>query len=183
MSSLLSRMKKVAEVERKIVENGGEMTPEIEQSLDFSNLSLKKKVDAYAFLVENLREKSRYWDEKAALLKKYSRACEAAAKRIHERIKGNMLLEGVTELLGNDVRYKIQGTAFSLDINERELPEEFFITEIVKTVDREKIRQKILANEFVPGVRRVDNFALKTYANHASKKSVKKISKRGEKNV
>lgn len=175
--SLLSKIRQVNQVEKQIIENGGELTEEIERSLIFREMRLAEKVDAYAFVIENLKERAKYWEEKAALIKKYGKTCGAVVERMRGNLKAYMMLEDKPEILGKEIRFTLQNVPFAIDVNERELPAEFFREEVVRTVDKDKIRKAIMAGVEVPGAQKVESYSLRVYPNNSNK--LKKKSKKG----
>lgn len=172
--SLLSKIRQVNLVEKAIIENGGELTEELENSLIDTQEGLKGKADAYAFIMENLKERAKYWEEKAALLKKYGKTCAAVVERMRGNLKGYMILESISEIKGQEIRFTLQETPFAVHVEESELPEEYFKVEIVRTVDKDKIRKAMMAGVEVRGAWEIETYALRTYPNHSNKLKAKK---------
>ena len=157
-------------IENLIIENGGELTEELEKSLSNLELSVKEKVDGYSFIIESLKDRARYWDEKSALLKKYSKTCSSVVERLRGNLKNYMLLEDKSEICGNETRFKLQQTTYSLDYNESEIPEEFFKTEVIRSIDKEKIKTAIKDGLSIDGVVKIDSFSLRAYPNNSPQK-------------
>ncbi len=174
--SLIARIRQVNEVELQIIENGGELTTELEASLEFSELQVMEKVDAYAYMIENLKERARYWDEKAALLKKYSKTCLSVVDRLKGNLKAYMMLEDRKEIAGDDVRFTLASMAPTLQYDESLIPDAFYKTEVIRTLDKELIKNAIKDGHDVPGVTKVDVFSLRTYPMGTGKKTKKELA-------
>lgn len=167
--SLLSSINQVNAIEKQIIENGGEITEEMNQALVSAGFNIKQKIDGYAFVIEALGERGKYWNEKAALFKKYSKTCLAVVERLRGTLKYHMIEKDTKEIFGKEIRFKLQNANWALEVNEAEIPPEYFKEEIVRTVDKEKIREAIQAGQEVPGAKKVESYSLRVYPNHHAK--------------
>lgn len=164
--TLLENLKQAHEIETQIIEGGGEVTDEVAIALELNEVATAQKIDAYAFIMETLKERGKYWDEKAALVKKYSKACLNAAERLKGNLKNIMLLENKTNVEGNEVRFVLSPMAPTLKYNEAEIPAEYFKTVTTVVLDKDKIKKTIANGIEVPGVEKIDVFALRNYPNN-----------------
>lgn len=176
--SLISRIQLANKLEQKIIENAGEITEDVETMLQVNQNLIARKVDSYAFIMESLKDRARYWDEKAALISKYARTCSEVVTRLRANLKAVMVLENEKEIKGDDYRFVLAEMHYTLNIDEKELPDEYYKIEVTRSVDKEKIRQAIKEGVEIPGVNKVDVFSLRTYPNHSSPKPKKKAQRK-----
>jgi len=164
-TSLITSLRSLHEIEQTIIENGGDMTIDLIKSIEHLLSHIENKVDSSIFIMENMKERSKYWAEKSALTKKYAQNCEGIADKIKETVKAYMYLKEQSSLIGDDNRFALSKIASVLKIDESVLPPEFFKEEIVRSVDKAKIKEILNTGECIEGVTLIDNFALRTYPN------------------
>lgn len=152
----------------RIVETGGELTPDLEQALELSERDLAEKVDACAVVLERLDHEAAYWKDKAASYAKIGKACEAARERLRERIKGSLIMLGQQELVGQDVRFRLSPAKARLLIDETNLSSEWKIQVTTTEPDKERIRAMLDDGLEIPGARLEPGWSLRQYANRKS---------------
>lgn len=147
-----------------LMENGGELTPEIEKFLSELDLKTKAKVDGYALMIERMKLEQGFWKEQAEAASAIAKACEAVGKRIKGAILNTMGSEGIEEISGNLKRAVLTSTAGSLDITDAEaIPEEFKMKVTQTVIDTEKVRAALDAMEDVPGARIKGGLSIRFY--------------------
>lgn len=149
---------------QKIIENGGELTPELEKQLVINETNLACKVDNYVTFVERLEMEESYWRKKAAECDTIARGYSKANARLRDNIKNVLLASGKDEIKGNDYRYKLTASQPSLVIDdEKTIPKEFTVvkTEINKTLLKEVMK----AGADVPGAHLEPSVSLRAYRN------------------
>lgn len=152
-------------ITQKLVESGGELTPELEAMFDFNQVTLQTKVDNYAIIDERLALESDYWKAKADEMRKIAKGFESARKTLRDRLKDAMKAMGTDDLRGQDKRFKLSASKPALVIDESRLPKEF--TMVISSIvpDREKIQAAIADGFDVPGASLEPVTALRVYAN------------------
>lgn len=107
-------------LEEELYENGGELTPELEDALADNEESLRAKADGYCRIIRELQCHAQNCKDEAARLTEKSRRAEKAAARLKERILYNMNLFGWNRLEGEQVKFSIRSTK-SLDVDEERI--------------------------------------------------------------
>lgn len=152
------------EVTRMLTESGGELTPEIEQMLAVNETELAQKVDGYAAIMERLDSESDYWKAKAKEYTAIARSCDNARDSLKTRIKEAMNNLGVTELDGDDVRFKLTRVQEKLVIDDpKVIPAQFKMTVTEVVIDNARLREALTALEAVPGAHLEASSALRPY--------------------
>jgi len=174
--TLLSALTTLHELEQSIISNGGEITPQLENDLKNLQDGITNKIDSYAIIMEHLKQRAVFWNEKAALTKKYASTCNSIVERLKANIKTFMYLQDQHEIEGDEIRFKLSPAAPTLDIDEKILPDEYFKTEIVRTIDKDLVKAKLKEGVEIPGAKFIENYSLRNYPNHKVKNGKKLIT-------
>lgn len=152
---------------KALAESGGELTPELEQLVDFNQAALSTKLDRYAFIDEKLQAESNFWKAKADHYRQIARGCEAMRERLRANIKTGMQALEITELKGLESRYVLVNGGQKLVIDDPEQLPAAFIMQITSTaLDKEKITDALKAGFEVTGAKLETITALRAYENN-----------------
>lgn len=138
--------------EKELLENNGELTPELEQSLSVANICKQKKVDAYHAILERCKSAQLELKEKRdlidTLMKKYKRHEEYLKLNLKEA----MSISGTHELQGELVRFKLhtRGNKLVID-NEEVIPHTFFDKVEQFILNKERLEKALEAGEYIEG--------------------------------
>ncbi len=153
-------------LKHQIVAAMGEITPEVEQALEITEVALRTKVDSYHYVDEMLEADAAFFKRKAdafsALAKRFSNA--------QDRLRGNMKLAMQTlklkEVKGKDYRWTLKRNAPKLVIDDASLlPEECVVQTVETKPDKDKIKSLLKDGHDVPGARLEEVEALQPYEN------------------
>lgn len=154
------------EIERALVESGGEITPEIEKRLEVTHTLLTDKADRYAFVDERLAMTADFWKRKEETCRTIRKSLEAAQQRLRDRVKAAMIEMGKTEVKGIDSRFVLTKCASRLVIeDEAKLPQDLVIVVTVRQPDKERIKAALAEGFEVPGAVLEGGQALRIYEN------------------
>jgi hypothetical protein len=163
--SLRSIVAQTKDIVAAIVENNGEITPEIEVALMVIEERTPAKIDAYAVVMERMEMESKYWAEKAEYYKRVSNSCKNVREKLRENIKYAMEQLGTKELMGRDVRFRLSSSTPKLVINEDILDREYLKTEYVTSPDKDRIKEALKAGTDVEGACFLETTSLRQFAN------------------
>ncbi len=140
-------------IHRTLVENGGELTPELDAALEAFEFLQADKIDAYYAVLAEMethadvrKAQAHKFDAEATILKAQAATFEAARDRLMARLKAYMVARGVTELAGVTKHVKlVHNPKPPLEIVAPidAIPDEF--CRIKREADKEKMRAMILA--------------------------------------
>lgn len=169
MSSLLELVAQANEIERQILENNGELTPELEGLFDFAEGALVEKASQYEFTLKRLKEASSSWKKEADRYAKVSKSLERIEKSIRDRMKIALLELGRREISGKNTRIVLTETAPKLVI-DGDVPSNYQIQVTELVPDKERIKEHLESGIEIPGARLEGGYALRFYANTKEKK-------------
>lgn len=111
-------------IEDALWENGGELTPELEQALQETEQSLAKKADGYYSLIHSFASKKDVIKAEIGRLNKLMKVAENAEKRIRQHLCETMGMFGIEKLEGNFVKFS-RGMSTSTETNDEQLKAAF----------------------------------------------------------
>lgn len=133
-------------------DNGGELTPEIEQSLAINQQELQTKGVNYALVIRQIDGEAEIIDREIKRLADLKKTKENAANRMKEAIKGAMELYGIQSIKGDLINITLRNNASSVVINEEEkLPTEYVQVKHTISPDKKAIKAAIESGIEVPG--------------------------------
>lgn len=105
-----------ARIEALLEENGGEITPEIEEALTLTAEALPKKVDGYGVLIRQFAAAEAACDAEIKRLQGLKKTAQNAQKGMKERILYAMQTFGYDKLSGETTKFSTRrSTAVELD--------------------------------------------------------------------
>ena len=107
----------MAAIEDALWENGGELTPEIEQALTETEQSLAVKTDSYNALIRKFASQADVIDAEIKRLTALKKTCQNAEKRLKSHICDTMALFGIDKLEGQYCKISRAKTS-SIETNE-----------------------------------------------------------------
>lgn len=104
MSTLFEIVAQANEIEKSLIESGGEVSHELEAQISRVDLTMRDKIDAYSIVMGRLDVAAEYWAEKANEYYRISKSVKTAKERIKESIKVAMKAMDKTEISGADCK-------------------------------------------------------------------------------
>lgn len=169
MAALIELVSDFVEMERQLMESGGELTPAIEDMMAINQGDIKTKVDRYKLFMDSLDARAAYFkgiEEQAAAAR---RMFASHKERLKQNMKFVMRNMATREIAGHDFRFVLSALKPKMVVNEAELPPEYWKEQITKVVDYEKIEKDCLLGSSVKGVTIEDVDSLRNYLNHAGR--------------
>lgn len=160
----------------KLIENEGEITPDLEERLNQLQIDLPEKVDAYVFIMEALEAQEAMYKKRAEFFSRLAKSHSGTRERIKERIKFLMQQGNKDEVLGNDYRFKLSPSKPSLKVNTELLPAKFTREVVLFEVDKKAIEEALMSGEDVPGAHFECGVTFRIYANKKKLDKPKKES-------
>lgn len=163
MSSIVKLTTEAKELIAKLVENGGELTPELEQMMEGNAVELANKADRYYYLMKSLKGEAAYWKAQMDEVNKVIKGINNFEKNLKERIKYAMIESEMPKIEGNDVQFKISPIQPKLVINDPEKIPDAFKTVVQYTeIDKDKLKEALEAGEEIEGAELVENFQIRS---------------------
>lgn len=175
MKSLRVLVNEVSEIENALLDNGGEITPEIEAMLSVKDIQLPQKVDNYALVIQRMDSLESFYKDRAKVFLAMAKAASSITDRCKFNLKSAMEELAVDELLGNDIKFKLVNSNPACVIeDESKIDGAYKIIETVIKTDNRRIIEDLKLGVPVAGARLERGRSLRQYPNSPnSKKAVK----------
>ncbi len=170
MSELQYLLYKSNEITSQLIESGGELTPDMENSLATIDMKTPAAVDAASFLIQRMEHEEAYWKEMAEKYSLIAKGCKTTREKMKEAIKIGMLQLGLSDLEGRDVRFKISKAKPKLVVNADYLDPNYLTTKTITEPNNEKIRSDLEQGLEVEGAMLLESHSLRSYVNKGSEK-------------
>lgn len=144
-------MRSHAELAIKLYESGGELTPEIQVALDLVTEKTVQKVDAYGHIMDRLEVESAFLSEKIKQLQDLQGKIEKARDGLEFLMTQALNTTDDKTLQGNEYKFKLSPTAGRTIVDETLLPIAYCKFEVLKTIDRARIKSELKDGRQVPG--------------------------------
>jgi hypothetical protein len=164
--SLVSLTINTLDLEKRLFESGGEITPEIEQELEITENNLSEKVDNYKLLIDHLDHRVNYFKD----VKAQVNSAQNILKNTVERLKSNLKFAceklKTDELCGDLYRFKLSKPKSKVVIEDKaEIPLSFMNEVVSFEPNLERIQEALERGEVITGCRLEESQSLRSYMN------------------
>lgn len=163
--SLTNILNEITELEIAIIDNDGEIPLELIDREIIAVIEKKEKVAAYDFKIQKLESSVSVFKAKADEYYKYAKYISNTIDRIHEHLKFTMQQRGLSEISGDDVRYKLVPTNPALNIIPDKIPEYYKHQVTTTEIDKAKIKQDLIDGIVIEGAELKHGVSLRKYKN------------------
>lgn len=152
LRSLLDAKQTESTIFDLIAENGGEISPELDHQLQRIEVSLPQKIDGYYLFQQALENRAEWLGKQIAMMQKLQRGLMDAQTRVASYMEREMRARGLTELLGNSVKFKLVRSAKRTVIeDEGKIPSKYLVVKTVQSIDKTMLKKDLEAGASVEG--------------------------------
>lgn len=139
-------------------ENGGELTPEIEEAMQITEDNLLAKAEAYGATISEYDAQAEACAVEIKRLMAYKKTCENVSKRMRERLSDAMHTFDKDKLTAGTFRFSFRKSTSVLVEDETIIPKEFFKVE--PTLKKKELLDALKAGELIAGASLATNYSL-----------------------
>lgn len=132
-------------------ENGGELTPEIEEAMAITAENLTAKAEAYGATISEYDAQAEACASEIKRLMAYKKTCENVSKRMKERLSMAMTEFNTENLLAGTFRFSFRKSSGVVIDDESLIPEQFFKVE--RTISKKEIADALKNGGAIAGAR------------------------------
>lgn len=167
--SLVVLVQEFAEMDRALIESGGELTPDLEAQMSITGENLKGKVDRYKLYMDHLDSRAEYFKAIEYQARDARKLFENHNNSLRAKLKMAMNALGVADLYGNDWRFKLSSAKPKMLINEDELDPKYKKEVTTLVPDKERIEMDLTLGITVPGATLESTQSLRGYVHAAGR--------------
>jgi hypothetical protein len=136
----------------QIYENEGVLNKELEEELNLIKHQSTEKIDNYYNFIERLKIEIERWKEEKKKIDTLLKSLNSTKDYLQNNLKFSMQKLEVNKLEGTNYQFKLFQSRPKVEVvNEDDIPSLYFNQETVFKLDKEKIREKLLAGHSVKG--------------------------------
>jgi hypothetical protein len=170
--SLYDIVAEANQIEKMLLESGGELDHGIEAYIASVDADLAAKADGYHAVMGRAESGAEYFKKRADEFYAAAKVLSTFQVRLKDRIKAAMQAMGKTEVAGEDVVFKLSRVKPSLVIeNEDHLPKSFVMVVTEHVPDKNAIRTALEQGFEVPGASLKESVSLRHSVNKKGKTS------------
>lgn len=164
LRSLLDAKKTESMIFDLIEEAGGEISETLDRQLQKIEVELPQKIDGYFYFQQALESRQQWLQKQIDMMQRLQRGLMQAQERVSEYMEREMRARGLTELMGETVRFKLQKAAKRTVIDdEAKIPAKYFVIKTTKQVDKTMLKKDLEAGAPVEGAHLEDSEYLRAY--------------------
>src|SRR5690606_2881167 len=142
-------------------QNGGELTPELEEALNNNQQALQVKASNIAFVIRDFDLDAEKIAKEIERLQKLQKSKLNAKERLKAYLKQNMEATGITEIKCDLVTVRLQNSRSSVEIIDKEkIPKKYLTKKIDFVPDKNSIKEALESGHTVKGVELKENKSL-----------------------
>lgn len=161
--SLLTLVRQAADLELRVIESAGEITPEIEAELMAIDVKIPAKIDSYHHVMSRLDTLANEYEDKIEFLEGIANGLSKVKERIKERLVYIMRAQEIDELKGETVRIALTSNQ-KLKIDESKISDKYKVVKPVTSIDNKTIKDLLLSGLPVEGAELEKTYSIKVYA-------------------
>lgn len=146
------------QLEEALIENGGEVTPELEQALQINQDQLQEKGINYGYLIKSLKYQLDIVKAEKERIEDIKKRIEKTIDRLESTLIGSMELRGIIELKSPTLTINFRKSE-SVEITDFDaLPKEYITVKTTEMPNKTEIKQAIKEGKVITGAElRINN--------------------------
>lgn len=141
----------------ELIENGGEITPELELSLQINKDQLQSKSENYAYIIKQIDAECDVIDNEIKRLQQAKKVRENTVERLKTTLTNAMNVYEVDEIKSPLIKINFRKSESVIVYDTNSLPQMFKTIKVTETPDKAKIKEAIKSGETVVGAELVIN--------------------------
>jgi hypothetical protein len=135
----------------ELIENGGELTPEIELALQINKDNFHSKSENYAYITKQFDGEMDIIDNEIKRLQQAKKSREKTIQRLKDTIELAMLTFDVNKIETPLIKISFRNSE-SVEVSDvNDLPNEFKTIKLTETADKFKIKDALKSGMFISG--------------------------------
>ena len=151
MKSLFLIEKEFNDIAQQLIDNGGELTPELETSLTFNRNEFENKAQNYGMVIRSIDAEVNAIETEIKRLTELKKAREKSQDKLKERIAEAMINFGIEKIDSTFIKLSFRKSE-SVEVSDA-VDKEYLIEKITHSPDKIKIKDAIKSGVDVVGAK------------------------------
>ena len=135
----------------QLIENGGELTPELELAMQITKDNFHSKSESYGYCIREINYNKEIIEKEIERLQKLNRSCNKTIDRLKDNIELAMTTFEVDKIETPLIKISFRKSESVEVENVNKLPNEYKVIKLTETADKLKIKDVIKAGETIEG--------------------------------
>ena len=135
----------------QLIENGGELTPELELALQINKDNFHSKSENYAYITKQFDGEMDIIDNEIKRLQQAKKSREKTIQRLKDTIELAMLTFDIDKIETPLIKISFRKSESVEVENVNELPNEFKVIKLTESADKLKIKDALKSGMFISG--------------------------------
>jgi hypothetical protein len=157
MKSIFKIQQEYQEIVNQLIDNQGEITSELELSLQINKDQLQSKSENYAYIIKQIDAECDIIDNEIKRLQQAKKVRENTVERLKTTLTTAMHLFEVNEIKTPLIKINFRKSESVIVYDVNSLPNEFKTIKVTETADKVKIKEVIKNGDTVVGAELVIN--------------------------
>lgn len=157
MSNLFKIQQQYIDLANSIIDNGGEVTPEIETQLQITEAELQEKATSYGYVVKSLEYDCEVIDAEITRLNGLKKSRQSTIERMKNTVSEAMQNCGIFEVKSPTMKLSFLKSEKCEIYSEKQIPAIYKREVTTVKIDKAAIKKAIKAGETVAGARIQEN--------------------------
>jgi hypothetical protein len=141
----------------ELIDNGGELTPELSEALAITEEQLQNKSVAYSFVIKQIDSEVDIIDAEIKRLQAMKKTRENASERLKANIKHAMELFNIDEIKTPLVKINFRKSE-AVEVDDvNQLPASYKVVKVTEQADKAAIKSALESGIEIPGCRIIEN--------------------------
>ena len=135
----------------QLIENGGELTPELELAMQITKDNFHSKSESYGYCIREINYNKEIIEREIERLQKLNRSCNKTIDRLKDNIEMAMNTFEVDKIETPLIKISFRKSE-SVEVEDvNQLPNEYKVIKVTEAADKFKIKDAIKAGETIEG--------------------------------
>ena len=151
MKSIFKIQQEYQEIVNELIDNGGELTPEIELALQINKDNFHSKSENYAYITKQFDGEMDIIDNEIKRLQQAKKSREKTIQRLKDTIELAMLTFDIDKIETPLIKISFRKSE-SVEVTDvNDLPNEYKVIKVTETADKFKIKDALKSGVFISG--------------------------------
>jgi len=152
MGNLFQISVEMQSIMNELIENDGELTPELEQMLTIAESNLREKSSNYAYVVRSLEYDNDIIDSEIKRLQGLKKTRTNAIDRLKNALTNAMIICDVSEITTATTKISFRKSEVLEIVDETKVPKKYKTNVVTTKIDKNEIKSDLKAGKRINGV-------------------------------
>lgn len=157
MGNLFQITNEMQSIMNELIENDGELTPQLEQMLTIAESNLNEKSSNYAYVIRSMEYDNDIIDSEIKRLQGLKKTRTIAIDRLKNALSNAMIICDINEITTPTTKISFRKSTTLEILDESKVPKKYKTNVVTTKIDKNQIKSDLKAGKTINGVELVEN--------------------------